>query len=206
MPRYLTIAAAQSGPIPRTATRAEVVEGLVGRCARAGAGCEIIVYTECALSRLAHWWIEEEAELDAWYEREMPGPATQRCFDEAGPLGIGFSPGYAELAWREGTKHRYNSSVLVGRMARDRQYRKIHLPGHVEHRPAIPFQIWRSATSRSGPGLPGVARVRRRRRDVHLHDRRWAETYRMLALQGAELVLLGYNTPAHFPEYPRSTA
>ena len=34
------------------------------------------------------------------------------------------------------------------------------------------------------------------------NDRRWAETYRVLALQGAELVLLGYNTPAHIPEHP----
>jgi predicted amidohydrolase len=29
------------------------------------------------------------------------------------------------------------------------------------------------------------------------NDRRWAETYRVMALQGAELVLIGYNTPVH---------
>ena len=27
------------------------------------------------------------------------------------------------------------------------------------------------------------------------NDRRWPETYRVMALQGVELVLLGYNTP-----------
>jgi len=111
------------------------------RAARAR-GCELIVYTECALSAFfAHWWIEEEAELDAWYEREMPGPATQPLFDEAARLGIGFHLGYAELAVEGGTKHRYNSSVLVGPDGRViGKYRKIHLPGHVEHRPGNPFQ------------------------------------------------------------------
>jgi predicted amidohydrolase len=34
------------------------------------------------------------------------------------------------------------------------------------------------------------------------NDRRWPETYRVLALQGAEVVLLGYNTPTHIPWEP----
>ena len=34
------------------------------------------------------------------------------------------------------------------------------------------------------------------------NDRRWPETYRSLALNGAELVLLGYNTPAQLPDWP----
>jgi predicted amidohydrolase len=206
MPRTLTIAAAQSGPISRTATRAEVVAGLIRqmRAARER-GCDLIVYTECALSAFfAHWWIEDEAELDAWFEREMPGPATQPLFDEAARLGIGFHLGYAELAVEGGRKHRYNSSVLVGPDGRViGKYRKIHLPGHVEHRPHNPFQnlerryfevgdlgfrAWRAFG-----GIVGMCIC---------NDRRWAETYRVLALQGAEIILLGYNTPAHIPEHP----
>jgi predicted amidohydrolase len=34
------------------------------------------------------------------------------------------------------------------------------------------------------------------------NDRRWPETYRVLALNGCEMVLLGYNTPDHIPEHP----
>lgn len=34
------------------------------------------------------------------------------------------------------------------------------------------------------------------------NDRRWSETYRVLALQGTELVLIGYNTPVHYPPDP----
>ena len=34
------------------------------------------------------------------------------------------------------------------------------------------------------------------------NDRRWPETYRTLALRGAELIMLGYNTPAQIPWDP----
>src|SRR3546814_8782631 len=35
------------------------------------------------------------------------------------------------------------------------------------------------------------------------NDRRWPETYRVMALQGAEMILLGYNTPRFFPQLPK---
>ena len=34
------------------------------------------------------------------------------------------------------------------------------------------------------------------------NDRRWPETYRVLALNGAELILIGYNTPKHYAPDP----
>ena len=34
------------------------------------------------------------------------------------------------------------------------------------------------------------------------NDRRWPETFRVLGLQGVELVILGYNTPEHYPRAP----
>ena len=34
------------------------------------------------------------------------------------------------------------------------------------------------------------------------NDRRWPETYRVMGLQGVEMVLLGYNTPVHNPPAP----
>ena len=37
---------------------------------------------------------------------------------------------------------------------------------------------------------------------VICNDRRWPEAYRVLGLQGAELVLIGYNTPIHNPPAP----
>ena len=37
------------------------------------------------------------------------------------------------------------------------------------------------------------------------NDRRWPETYRVMGLQGAELVLLGYNTPSFNIHWPSPT-
>ena len=206
MSRFLTIAAAQSGPIPRQTTRSGVVSKLIDQMREARSrGCDLIVYTECALTAFfPHWWIADEAELDSWFEKEMPGPDTQALFEEAVRLQIGFHLGYAELAVEGGVKHRYNASVLVGPDGKlIGKYRKIHLPGHTEHRPDNPFQnlekryfevgnlgfnAWRAFG-----GIVGLCIC---------NDRRWPESYRELALQGAELILLGFNTPDHIPEQP----
>ncbi len=206
MPRFLTIAAAQSGPVSRQTSRREVVAKLVKQMREArDRGCDLIVFTECALTAFfPHWWIEDEAELDAWFELEMPGPATQPLFDEAARLGVGFYLGYAEIAIEGAVKHRYNTSILVGPDGRIiGKYRKIHLPGYSERRPDHPFQnlekryfevgnlgfrAWRAFG-----GIVGMCIC---------NDRRWPEAYRVLALQGAELILLGYNTPDHIPDQP----
>lgn len=134
----------------------------------------------------------------------MPSPLTQPLFDEAKRLKIGFCLGYAEIVDEQGETHRYNSSLLVERDGRIvGKHRKIHLPGHAEHRPQNPFQnlekryfdvgnlgfqVWNAFG-----GIVGMCIC---------NDRRWAETYRVLGLQGVELVLLGYNTPMQIPEYP----
>lgn len=206
MPGTVTIAAAQSGPIPRTASRGEVVEKLIGQMREARRnGCDLIVFTECALTAFfPHWWIEDEAELDAWFETEMPGPATRPLFEEARRLEIGFHLGYAELATEGGRKRRFNSSILVGPDGTIlAHHRKIHLPGHRDHRPGNPFQNLEKRYFE--PGDRPFRTVRAFDSVVGLcicNDRRWPETWRLLGLGGAELILLGYNTPDHIPEHP----
>lgn len=99
---------------------------------------------------------EEEAR-ERFFERSMPGPATQPLFDEARRLGVGFYLGYAELT---GDGRGFNSAVIVGRDGGIAgRYRKIHLPGHSEHKPEAPFQHLersssRSATWASAPSTP----------------------------------------------------
>ena len=206
MARYVTIGAAQSGPIRRDDSRSEIVERLIGQMRDAhAAGCDLIVFTECALTAFfPHWWIKDEAVLDSYFESEMPGPATQPLFDEAARLRIGFHLGFAELVHEDGRKRRFNSSVLVGPDGRViGKFRKIHLPGHADHRPDNPFQNLEKRYFEVGDlGFPtwrafgGVVGM------CVCNDRRWSETYRVLALGGAELILLGYNTPTHIPEHP----
>ena len=99
MPRHLITAAAQMGPIARSETRADTVRRLVEMLREArGRGAELVVFTEMALTTFfPRWLIEDEAELDSFYETEIPSAATRPLFDEAARLGIGFCLGYAEL-------------------------------------------------------------------------------------------------------------
>lgn len=202
--RSLKIGAAQLGPISRDATRDQVVERLVSLMRRAGdAGCELVVFPELALTTFfPRWYLDEDLEeLNAYYETEMPGPATQRLFDEAKALGIGFYLGYAELT---STGNRYNSAILVERDGSIvGRYRKVHLPGHEEHEPERPFQHLERRYFEESPdgfsvwsafdGVIGMALC---------NDRRWPETYRVMALQGVEVILIGYNTPLHYAPDP----
>src|SRR5262245_52043557 len=98
MARVVTVGAAQLGPIARSDSRSHVVKRLLALLAQAHArGCELVVFPELALTTFfPRWWMEDPGELDAFFEREMPGPETGPLFDEARRLGIGFCLGYAE--------------------------------------------------------------------------------------------------------------
>jgi predicted amidohydrolase len=167
-------------------------------------GCHLVVFPELALTTFfPRWYLEDQAEIDAFFEREMPGPDTRPLFEAAERLKIGFYLGYAELAIEAGVTHHYNSAILVGRDGQlIGKYRKVHLPGHAEYEPWRAFQHLEKRYFEAGPefgvcrafdGIVGMAIC---------NDRRWPETYRVMALQGAELILIGYNTPVHNPPAP----
>jgi predicted amidohydrolase len=206
MARTITVGAAQLGPIARSESRGQVVKRLLALLGEAhGRGCDLVVFPELALTTFfPRWWMEDQAEVDAFFEREMPGPETRPLFEEARRLGLAFSIGYAELTHEEGRTRRFNTSILVDRAGRlVGKYRKVHLPGHAEHEPWRAFQhlekryfevgdlgwpVWRALG-----GLLGMCIC---------NDRRWPETYRVMGLQGVEMILLGYNTPVHYPPAP----
>ena len=202
MSRTVTVAAAQLGPIARADTRRQVIARLLDLMHQAKAmNCDLVVYPELALTTFfPRWYFAEQADIDAFFETEMPGPETKILFDTAARLGVGFYLGYAELT-PDG--QRYNSSILVDKNAQViGKYRKVHLPGHAEHEPWRRFQhlekryfdpgdrfdVWRAFG-----GVFGMAIC---------NDRRWPETYRVMGLQGVEMILLGYNTPVHNPPAP----
>jgi predicted amidohydrolase len=201
----VNVAAGQLGPIARNETRTEVVARLQALMRRAHAmGCHLIVYPELALTTFfPRWYIEDQVEIDRYFEREMPGPETRLLFELSKQLGVGFCLGYAELAVEDGRTHRYNTSILVDRdgtiVAR---YRKVHLPGHAEHEPWRRFQHLEKRYFEPGPGF-GVANAFGGVVGMAIcNDRRWPETYRVMGLQGVEMVLIGYNTPVHNPPAP----
>jgi predicted amidohydrolase len=208
MSRTLVVAAAQMGPIARSASRHDAVDRMVALMEEARRmGAELVVYPEAALTAFfPHWWIDDEAELDDWFEREMPSAATMPLFDAARRMGVGFHLGYCELDLSTGRKRRFNTAILVDRSGRIiGKYRKIHLPGTDQHHPEHPFQNLEKRYFEVGdlgfrawPAFGGRVGL------MICNDRRWPEAWRVLGLQGVELVLLGYNTPVHNPHAPET--
>jgi predicted amidohydrolase len=113
--RKLTVGAAQMGPIARAETRGQAVRRQIELLRQAKSrGCDLVVFPELAFtSFFPRWYIEDEAKLDRFFEREMPGPETAALFDEAARLGIGFSIGYAELVAEARGERRFNTAILV---------------------------------------------------------------------------------------------
>lgn len=94
--RSLTVAAAQLGPIARTDTRRQVVERLIAHLKNAAKmGCELVVFPELALTTFfPRWYIEDQAEIDRYFETEMPGPfSTKRA--GSGSDSIWVTPSFA---------------------------------------------------------------------------------------------------------------
>jgi N-carbamoyl-D-amino-acid hydrolase len=206
MERRLSLAVAQLGPVARREPRETVVRRLIALLEGARArGAALVVFPEMALTTFfPRWHITDEAELESFFEAEMPGPATAPLFEAAARLGIGFYLGYCELAQAGNRKQRFNSSILVdagGRILG--KYRKIHVPGSDTNNPDLPFQHLEQLYFQSGDlGFPVWDAFGARIGMCICNDRRWPETYRVMALQGAEVVLLGYNSPAQMPDWP----
>ena len=98
----------------------------------------------------------------------------------------------------------FNTSVYVDSSRKlIGKYRKIHLPGHIEYEPQRPFQHLEKRYFKKGNlGFPTFDTNLGKLGMCICNDRRWPETYRVLALQGCEVITLGYNTPKHYPLAP----
>ena len=92
-------------------------------------------------------------------------------------------------------QHRRSWSTATGAIVG--KYRKVHLPGHAEFDPSARFQHLEKRYFEPGDlGFP-VWRIMGGIFGMCIcNDRRWPETYRVMGLQGVEMVVLGYNTPS----------
>jgi predicted amidohydrolase len=202
MTRTIRVAAAQMGPNQRADTREHVLARMLALLDRAAAArATLVVFPELAFTTFFPRWLLTDAERDAYFEPAMPNPAVQPLFDRARAHGIGFYVGYAELT-PEG--QRFNTSILV---APDGgiigKYRKIHLPGSVEPRDGARFQQLEKRYFEYGdlgfPVFRAPAYDNALLGMLVCNDRRWPEAWRVLALQGVELVCIGYNSAAYDP-------
>ncbi|MDP5087623.1 MAG: N-carbamoyl-D-amino-acid hydrolase [Ilumatobacteraceae bacterium] len=201
--RNLNVAAAQLGPIQRTDDRKSVVSRLIDLLREAhGKKAELVVFPELALTTFfPRWFVNDITEANHWYETEMPSAVTRPLFDEAKKLGVGFCLGYAELTE---SGERFNTQILIERDGRVvAKYRKVHIPGHEHHEPDRPFQhAERYYFTPSNEGFGVWPAFNGRMGMMICNDRRWPESYRVMGLQGVEMILCGYNTPLHYVPDP----
>ncbi len=205
--RNIRVAAAQLGPIQKADSRPMVVERMLALMeAAARDKADLIVYPELALTTFfPRWYHESRAEADHWFERRMPSPVTAPLFAQARERGLAMSFGYAELT-PEG--HHFNTSILVDKAgAIVGKYRKVHLPGHADFEPELTHQHLEKRYFEPGDlGFPVFRSLGGILGMCICNDRRWPETYRVMGLQGVEMIVLGFNTPAGNAQKAEPTA
>ena len=104
----------------------------------------------------------------------------------------------------DGTTHRWDVQTLVERDGSIvAPYKKTHIPGHEHHEPDRPFQHAERYYFEPSPDGFGVWRAFGGVVGMMIcNDRRWPETYRVMGLQGVEMILCCYNTPIHYVPDP----
>ncbi len=207
MSRVIRIAAAQMGPNQRADGRPAILARMIALLEDAAKqGATLVVFPELAFTTFFPRWLLGDNELPTYFEAAMPNPDVQPLFDRARALGVGFYVGYAETT-PEG--QRFNTAITVapdGTIVG--KYRKIHLPGSVEPRAGARFQQLEKRYFAYGDlGFPVFRAAPFQGALLGMlvcNDRRWPEAWRVLALQGVELVLVGYNSAAYDPNGGRT--
>lgn len=195
--REVVTASLQLGAIQKAESRGDVIARMITLLDEAKrAGASLAVFPELAFTTFfPRWYMEDQSEVDSWFEPEVPGPDTAPLFERAREYGIGMYVGYAEITPQG---QHFNTAILtspdgsiIGK------YRKVHLPGHDEYDTKRAFQHLEKRYFEPGDlGFPvwhsqgGIMGM------CICNDRRWPEVYRVMGLQGVEMVMLGFNTPS----------
>jgi predicted amidohydrolase len=181
------------GPNQESAPRTEVVARMLALLEQAIAdGVQIVVFPELALTTYFPKRIRDDA--DRFFETEMPSPVVAPLFERAREAGVAFHLGYAE---KTPDGRYFNTAVYVDERGEIiGKYRKLHLPGELREERAHRGIVYEPHFFEHGDtGFHAFATTHGTFGISICQDRRFPESYRALALEGAELVLIGYNTP-----------
>jgi N-carbamoyl-D-amino-acid hydrolase len=190
MARQVTMAAAQLGAIPEGTSREEMVDRMLALLEGAiEQKVEILAYPELALTPYFPKRIRDD--FDQFFETEVPPKCLEPLLRRAGQAGVACHVGFAEKA---GAKY-FNTAILTDeRGALAGMYRKIHLPGVTK--PDGYAQVYEPYFFSVGDTGFRVFPTRKAQVGIAVcQDRRFPESYRSLGVLGAEIVLIGYNTP-----------
>ncbi|KAK5175808.1 uncharacterized protein LTR77_000948 [Saxophila tyrrhenica] len=222
MTRKIKVAAAQVGAVHRNAIKQDTVHRLINLLSSAAEKkVQLVVFPECTLTTFfPRHLFETQEELDKYFEHGADiaqSSDVKPLFDEAKRLTIDIVLGYAERT-PEGTG--YNTSVYFSAAAGEviGKYRKVHLPGRVEpfEDPEATNQLEKRYFTPGDLGFPAfrasglvddaVKKATAKEGESTVgrgdpifgmlicNDRRWPEAWRTYSLQGAELLMFGYNT------------
>ena len=150
----------------------------------AAQGAQLTVFPECALTGYCFDSLEEALP----YAESIPGPSTDRLARHCAQLGVFVIYGLLEQAGED----LFNACVLVGPEGVIGSYRKIHLPFLGIDRFTTPGDR-PFATQAAGPLNVGMNIC---------YDGAFPESSRIMALQGADLIVL----PTNWPPGSESTA
>ncbi|RDW68814.1 uncharacterized protein DSM5745_08574 [Aspergillus mulundensis] len=223
MARTVRLAAAQMGTTNKWDSRADTLQRMITLLHDAASrGAQIVLFPEIAFTTFfPRYLITDETELASWFEHGdiRSAPNTKALFDAASELAVDIVVGFAEATV---TGDHYNSCVYYHAQSGDilARYRKIHLPGDFEPLPDpeavnqlekryflpgdLGYKAFRVPGLISDPNTPDAEGRVRGDPIVGLmicNDRRWAESWRCYGLQGAEIILCGYNTNGFAPQF-----
>lgn len=143
----------------------------------AAAGARLVVFPECAVTGYCFDSLEEAMPLG----QPVPGPATEEMAGWCGRWGIHVIAGLLE---RDGDRL-FNACVLVGPRGVVGTYRKVHLPYLGVDRFTTPgdrpFAVHEAGDLRIGMNI--------------CYDGAFPEAARVMALEGADLIVLPTNWP-----------
>lgn len=190
MARHIKVAAAQMGPNNEDTRREEIVERMQGLLDQAIAeDVEILAYPEMALTTYFPKRVRDD--FDQFFETEMPPKALAPLLQRSREARIACHVGFCEK-----DRGRYFNTALLTDEAGNLAgiFRKIHLPG--ARKPDGHAQVFEPHFFESGDtGYRVFDAVGAKVGIAICQDRRFPESYRSLGLLGAEIVLIGYNTP-----------
>ena len=190
MARYVKVAAAQLGAINEGTSREEMVDRMLALLEQAiREQVQILAYPELALTPYFPKRIRDD--YDQFFETEVPPKCLEPLLRRAGQAGVVCHIGFAEKA---GDRY-FNTAILTDeRGALGGTFRKIHLPGVTK--PDGHAQVYEPHFFESGDTGYRVFPTRQAKVGIAIcQDRRFPESYRSLGILGAEIVLIGYNTP-----------
>ena len=190
MARYVKVAAGQLGAINEGTSREEMVDRMLALLEQAiREQVQILAYPELALTPYFPKRIRDD--YDQFFETEVPPKCLEPLLRRAGQAGVVCHIGFAEKA---GGRY-FNTAILTDETgALGGTFRKIHLPGVTK--PDGHAQVYEPHFFESGDTGYRVFPTRQAKVGIAIcQDRRFPESYRSLGLLGAEIVLIGYNTP-----------